>query len=154
MNGYNFTDHFRTLISVAREEAIRRQHELVGTEHLLLGLLIDGGGVGAAVLRNLGADLHQMSARLEQLLPAGNPAWYPGPELSFSSAAKRVLELSMAEARDLRHAYVGSEHLLLGLLREERGIAAEVLRQSAMSTAIVRAETLTLLGAEPAPGPE
>ena len=123
---YNFTDRVRKVLAMAREEAIRLQHDYVGTEHILLGLIREGEGVAAAVLTNLNVDLDQIHERVEESVRKGKATIALG-ELPYTSRAKKVLEFAMAEARDFNHSYVGTEHLLLGLLREEKGIAAQVL---------------------------
>jgi ATP-dependent Clp protease ATP-binding subunit ClpC len=153
MNGYNFTERVRKVLAMAREEAIRLQHEYLGTEHMLLGLIREGEGVAAAVLQNLGVDLDNVTQRIEETVKKGKAAQATGPDLPFTSRAKKVLELAMAEARDLNHSYVGTEHLLLGLIRERTGIAAQVLTDAGATLDAVREETLRLLGTEmPPPG--
>ena len=148
MNGYNFTDRVRKVLQMAREEAARLHHEYVGTEHILLGLIREGEGVAAAVLTNLGVDLEEIQQKIEETVKKGKAAAAAGPELPYTSRAKKVLELAMMEARELNHSYVGTEHLLLGLLREEKGIAAQVLTDAAVSLEQARAETLRLLGSD------
>jgi ATP-dependent Clp protease ATP-binding subunit ClpC len=145
---YNFTDRVRKVLAMAREEAIRLQHDYVGTEHILLGLIREGEGVAAAVLTNLAVDLEQVQERVEESVRRGKATIALG-ELPYTSRAKKVLEFAMAEARELNHSYVGTEHLLLGLLREEKGIAAEVLAQLGVTLDDARRETLKLLGSEP-----
>src|SRR5688572_15073774 len=136
---------------MAREEAIRLQHDYVGTEHILLGLIREGEGVAAAVLMNLNVDLEQIHERIEESVRKGKATIALG-ELPYTSRAKKVLEYAMAEARELNHSYVGTEHLLLGLLREEKGIAAQVLNSLGVSLEEARAETLKLLGSDVQPG--
>src|ERR671916_550877 len=126
MNGYNFTDRVRKVLQMAREEAARLHHEYVGTEHILLGLIREGEGVAAAVLTNLNVDLEDIQQKIEETVKKGKAAAAAGPDLPYTSRAKKVLELAMTEARELNHSYVGTEHLLLGLLREEKGIGAQV----------------------------
>jgi ATP-dependent Clp protease ATP-binding subunit ClpA len=150
MNGYNFTDRVRKILQMAREEAARLNHKYVGTEHILLGLIREGEGVAVAVLTNLNVDLVDVQQRIEEKTKT-KPSAAAGPDLPYTSRAKKVLELSMAEARELRHSYVGSEHLLLGLLREEKGIAAQVLVAAGLTLESARAETLRLLGSEAGP---
>jgi ATP-dependent Clp protease ATP-binding subunit ClpC len=155
MNGYNFTDRVRKVLQMAREEAARLHHEYVGTEHILLGLIREGEGVAAAVLANLSVDLEEIQQKIEDSVKKGKAAAAAGPDLPYTSRAKKVLELAMSEARELNHSYVGTEHLLLGLLREEKGIAAQVLTDVGVNLEQARAETLRLLGSEipqPAPG--
>jgi ATP-dependent Clp protease ATP-binding subunit ClpC len=148
MNGYNFTDRVRKVLQMAREEAARLHHEYVGTEHILLGLIREGEGVAAAVLTNLSVDLDEIQQKIEETVKKGKAPAPEGPDLPYTSRAKKVLELAMSEARELNHSYVGTEHLLLGLLREEKGIAAQVLGDAGISLEQARAETLRLLGSE------
>jgi ATP-dependent Clp protease ATP-binding subunit ClpC len=148
MNGYNFTERVRKVLAMAREEAERLRHEYVGTEHILLGLIREGEGVAAAVLQNLSVDLDEIQQKIEDTVKKGKAAAATGPDLPYTSRAKKVLELAMAEARDLTHNYVGTEHLLLGLLREEKGIAAQVLTDAGINLDAARAETLRLLGTD------
>ena len=148
MNGYNFTERVRKVLAMAREEAARLHHEYVGTEHILLGLIREGEGVAAAVLNNLSVDLEEIQQKIEETVKKGKAAQASGPDLPYTSRAKKVLELAMGEARELNHSYVGTEHLLLGLLREEKGIAAQVLSESGVNLEAARAETLRLLGTE------
>ncbi len=156
MNGYNFTDRVRKVLQMAREEAARLHHEYVGTEHILLGLIREGEGVAAAVMTNLSVDLEEIQQKIEETVKKGKAALAPGSlELPYTSRAKKVLELAMTEARELNHSYVGTEHLLLGLLREEKGIAAQVLTDTGITLEQSRAETLRLLGSDmPSPQPQ
>ncbi len=148
MNGYNFTERVRKVLAMAREEAARLHHEYVGTEHILLGLIREGEGVAAAVMQSLNVDLDEIQQKIEDTVKKGKAAQATGPDLPYTSRAKKVLELAMSEARELNHSYVGTEHLLLGLLREEKGIAAQVLTDSGVNLDAARAETLRLLGTE------
>ena len=135
---------------MAREEAIRLQHDYVGTEHILLGLIREGEGVAAAVLQNLSVDLDQIHERVEESVRKGKATISLG-ELPYTSRAKKVLEFAMAEARDFNHSYVGTEHLLLGLLREEKGIAAQVLNSLGVTLNEAKRETLKVLGSDISP---
>src|SRR5438874_8755890 len=148
MNGYNFTERVRKVLAMAREEAARLHHEYVGTEHILLGLIREGEGVAATVLQNLSVELDDIQQKIEETVKKGKAAQTTGPDLPYTSRAKKVLELAMAEARELNHSYVGTEHLLLGLLREEKGIAAQVLTDTGVNLEAARAETLRLRGNE------
>src|SRR6185437_14428733 len=148
MNGYNFTERVRKVLAMAREEAARLHHEYVGTEHILLGLIREGEGVAATVLQNLSVELDDIQQKIEETVKKGKAGQTTGPDLPYTSRAKKVLELAMAEARDLNHSYVGTEHLLLGLLREEKGIAAQVLTDAGVNLDAARAETLRILGTE------
>src|ERR1700712_754455 len=148
MNGYNFTERVRKVLAMAREEAARLHHESVGTEHILLGLIREGEGVAATVLQNLSVELDEIQQKIEETVKKGKAAQTTGPDLPYTSRAKKVLELAMSEARELSHSYVGTEHLLLGLLREEKGIAAQVLTDAGVNLEAARAETLRILGTE------
>jgi ATP-dependent Clp protease ATP-binding subunit ClpC len=148
MNGYNFTERVRKVLAMAREEAARLHHEYVGTEHILLGLIREGEGVAATVLQNLSVELDEIQQKIEETVKKGKAAQTTGPDLPYTSRAKKVLELAMSEARELNHSYVGTEHLLLGLLREEKGIAAQVLTDAGVNLEAARAETLRILGTE------
>ncbi|HEU4988823.1 MAG TPA: ATP-dependent Clp protease ATP-binding subunit [Gemmatimonadaceae bacterium] len=148
MNGYNFTERVRKVLAMAREEAARLHHEYVGTEHILLGLIREGEGVAATVLQNLNVELDEVQQKIEETVRKGKAVQATGPDLPYTSRAKKVLELAMAEARELNHSYVGTEHLLLGLLREEKGIAAQVLTEAGVSLEAARAETLRILGTD------
>ncbi|HEY6751710.1 MAG TPA: ATP-dependent Clp protease ATP-binding subunit, partial [Rubrobacteraceae bacterium] len=123
-------------------------HEYVGTEHILLGLIREGEGVAATVLQNLNVELEEIQQKIEETVKKGKAAAAAGPDLPYTSRAKKVLELAMTEARELNHSYVGTEHLLLGLLREEKGIAAQVLTDAGVNLEQSRAETLRLLGSD------
>jgi ATP-dependent Clp protease ATP-binding subunit ClpC len=151
MQGYNFTERVRKVLAITREEAGRLRHEYVGTEHMLLGLIREGDGVAATILRNLRVDLDEVRRTVEGLVKNGMADPPLGPDLPYTSRAKKVLELAMGEARELNHSYVGTEHLLLGLLAEEKGIAAQALSALGVTFAAARAETLSLVGS---PGPE
>src|SRR5246500_5716394 len=148
MNGYNFTERVRKVLAMAPEEAARLHHEYVGAEHILLGLIREGEGVAATVLQNLNVELEEIQQKIEETVKKGKAGQTTGPDLPYTSRAKKVLELAMSEARELNHSYVGTEHLLLGLLREEKGIAAQVLTDAGVNLEQARAETLRLLGTE------
>jgi ATP-dependent Clp protease ATP-binding subunit ClpA len=147
-NGYNFTNRVRTVLAKAREEAVRLRHEYVGTEHILLGIIREGEGVSVTVLENLRVDFDAVEQMIEAQVKRGKTTYPTGPDLPYTSRAKKVLELAMAEARGLDHSYVGTEHLLLGLLREEKGLAGEVLLQSGVTYELARAETARILGTD------
>src|ERR687892_781975 len=148
MNGYNFTERVRKVLAMAREEASRLHHEYVGTEHILLGLIREGEGVAATVLQNLNVELEEIQQKIEETVKKGKAGFMANADLPYTSRAKKVLELAMTEARELNHSYVGTEHLLLGLLREEKGIAAQVLTDAGVNLEQSRAETLRLLGSD------
>src|SRR3954466_12391446 len=109
MNGYNFTERVRKVLTMAREEAARLHHEYVGTEHILLGLIREGEGVAATVLQNLNVELEEVERRIEETGNKGKAGQAGGQDLPYSSRAKKVRELAMGEARDLNHSYVGTE---------------------------------------------
>jgi ATP-dependent Clp protease ATP-binding subunit ClpC len=146
VNGFNFTERTRKVLNLAREEAGRLHHEYVGTEHLLLGLIREGEGIAIRVLENLKADSALIRKTIEDTIQTGRSPGTAQPDLPYTSRAKKCLELAMHEARELSHNYVGTEHLLLGLLREEKGIAAQVLVQAGLSIESARAEVRRLLG--------
>ena len=147
MNGYNFTERMRKVLAMAREEAIRLYHEYVGTEHILLGLIREGEGVANTALERMGVDADMLRERIESVVQRGRAATNFNRDLPYTSRAKKVLELSMSEAHELNHSYVGTEHLLLGLLREQKGIAAQVLTEAGATLDRSRAEVLALIGA-------
>src|SRR5687767_4759073 len=127
MNGYNFTERVRKVLAQARVDAGALHHEYVGTEHILLGIARENEGVASAVLSNLGVRSDDIIERVLEIVKPGQPvAKRPdrtaGPELPYTSRAKKVLELAMSEARLISHSYVGTEHLLLGTIAEEKGI--------------------------------
>ncbi|MFM7230944.1 MAG: ATP-dependent Clp protease ATP-binding subunit [bacterium] len=144
-----FTERVRKVIYLAREEAARLQHDYIGTEHLLLGVIREGEGIAATVLSNLGLDLERIRQEVENMVSASGGTMVVG-EIPFTPRAKRVLELAVEEARQLNHNYVGTEHLLLGLIREGEGVAAKVLMELGVDRKKVREETLKLLGGSPA----
>ena len=144
---YNFTERVRKVLAMARQEAIRLQHDYVGTEHILLGLVREGEGVAAHVLGNLDVDVEKLHERVEGAVRKGKATIAQG-ELPYTSPAKKVLEFAMAEARELNHSYVGTEHLLLGLLREKKGIAAQELNALGATIEEAREETLKVLGSD------
>jgi predicted cupin superfamily sugar epimerase len=147
MNGYNFTPDVRTALADAREEALRLRHEYIGTEHLLIGLIRGAEGPASTVLGNLHVDGNRVRERIEAVVKTGTSRTTRA-DLPFTSRAKKSIELAMFEARRMNHSYVGGEHLLLGLLLEGKGIAAQVLGEEGISIEQTRAETLRLLGAE------
>jgi len=143
-----FTERVRKVMYLAREEAARLQHDYIGTEHLLLGVIREGEGIAATVLNNLGLDLDAIRQAVESMVSSTGGTLTIG-EIPFTPRAKRVLELSVDEARQLGHNYVGTEHLLLGLIREGEGVAARVLLELGVDRKKVREETLKLLGGTP-----
>ncbi|RMH30264.1 MAG: ATP-dependent Clp protease ATP-binding subunit [Planctomycetota bacterium] len=141
-----FTDRARKVMALANQEAQRFNHEYIGTEHILLGLVKEGSGVGANVLKNLGVDLRKVRLEVEKLVRSG-PDMVTMGKLPQTPRAKKVFEYAIEEARNLNHNYVGTEHLLLGLLREHDGVAAQVLMNLGLKLEEVREEVLNLLGA-------
>ncbi len=133
-------------MALANQEAQRFNHEYVGTEHILLGLVKEGSGVGANVLKNLDVDLRKVRLEVEKLVKSG-PDMVTMGKLPQTPRAKKVIEYAIEEARNLNHNYVGTEHLLLGLLREQDGVAAQVLMNLGLKLEEVREEVLNLLGA-------
>ena len=140
-----FTDRARHVMQHANMEAERFNHEYIGTEHILLGLVKEGSGVAANVLKNLDIDLRKIRLEVEKIVQSG-PGVVTMGKLPQSPRAKKVIEYAIQESRNLNHNYVGTEHLLLGLLREEEGVAAQVLLNLGLDMAIAREEILNLLG--------
>ncbi|MBU3958793.1 MAG: ATP-dependent Clp protease ATP-binding subunit [Candidatus Omnitrophica bacterium] len=140
-----FTERARKVIILAKEEARRFNHDYIGTEHILLGLVREGEGVAASVLEKLGISLENIRLEIEKLVQPG-PATQIIGDIPFTPRAKKVLELAAEEARSLNHNYIGTEHLLLGLIREGEGIASQVLLNLGLDLNRVRNEVLELLG--------
>src|SRR3972149_5888957 len=138
-----FTERARRVLTLAQEEAQRFNHNYIGTEHLLLGLVREGDGVAAKVLSNLGVGHTKVRSAVEVILGRGD-ARVMG-EIGLTPRAKKVIELAGDEARRLNHHYIGTEHLLLGLVREGEGIAAGVLESLGVNLERVRAETTRIL---------
>ena len=142
-----FTDRARKVMQYAKQEAQKFNHEYIGTEHVLLGLVREGSGVAANVLQNMDIELKKLRLEVEKMVASG-PELVAIGQLPFTPRAKKVIEFAFEEAKNLNHNYIGTEHLLLGLLREEEGIAARVLENSGVKLDEVREEVLSLLGAE------
>jgi ATP-dependent Clp protease ATP-binding subunit ClpC len=143
-----FTERARKVMSLARQEAQRLNSEFIGTEHILLGIIQEGGGVAAKVLKNLNVDLKRIRQEIEKLItPSTSPTVTLG-QLPFSPRAKRVIELAGEAASQLGHDVIGTEHLLLGLLKENEGIAAQVLTNLGLKLDEVRDMVLEVLGAD------
>jgi len=138
-----FTERARKVLTLAQEEAQRFNHNYIGTEHILLGLVQEGEGVAAKVLSNLGVALDNVRSAVEFIIGRGERA--VSGEIGLTPRAKRVIELAVDEARRLNHNYIGTEHLLLGLLREGEGVAASVLESLGVNLDKVRAETVRIL---------
>ena len=155
MNGYNFSDKVRRVLAGARGEAIDLYHPYVGTEHILLSIVKEGDGVATAVIENLGGRRDEIVSRVLRSVEPGKSSARPGPDLPYTSRAKKALELSMSEAQFMSNNYVNTEHLLLGLIAEERGIGAQVLMSVGLTLDRARHETVRLLnGPESRPRPE
>ncbi len=140
-----FTDRARKVMQYAHQEAVRFNHEYIGTEHILLGLTKEGSGVAASVLSKMGVDLRKIRAEVENLVSSG-PDLVTMGRLPQTPRAKKALEYAMEEAQLLKHTYVGTEHLLLGLLRQHDGVAAQVLMNLGLKLEDVREEVLSMLG--------
>ncbi|MCK4518630.1 MAG: ATP-dependent Clp protease ATP-binding subunit [Candidatus Omnitrophica bacterium] len=140
-----FTERARRVIVLAKEEARKFNHDYIGTEHILLGLIKEGRGVAAAVLKNLGMSPDKINFEVEKLVKAG-PSTKINGDIPFTARAKKVIELAMDEARSLGHNYIGTEHLLLGLIAEGEGIASQVLINLGLDLNRVRREVMNLLG--------
>ncbi len=140
-----FTERARKVIILAKEEARRFNHDYIGTEHILLGLIREGEGVAAAVLQKMGLSLENIRLEIEKLVQPGPTTQIIG-DIPFTPRAKKALELAAEEARSLGHNYIGTEHILLGLIREGEGIASQVLLNLGMDLNTVRNEVMELLG--------
>ncbi|GAA0842008.1 hypothetical protein GCM10009525_56150 [Streptosporangium amethystogenes subsp. fukuiense] len=139
-----FTDRARRVVVLAQEEARRLGHDHIGTEHILLGLVLERDGVAGRALRALDIDGEQVRNDVEEIIGRGDET--PGSHIPFTPHAKKVLELSLREALGLHHTYIGTEHILLGLIRESEGVAARVLAGRGARLDAVRAQVITLLG--------
>ena len=139
-----FTEKAIKVIMLAQEEARRLGHNFVGTEQILLGLIGEGTGVAAKVLKSMGVNLKDARVEVEKII--GRGSGFVAVEIPFTPRAKRVLELSLEEARQLGHNYIGTEHLLLGLIREGEGVAARVLENLGVDLAKVRTQVIRMLG--------
>ncbi|MHB2016822.1 MAG: ATP-dependent Clp protease ATP-binding subunit [Candidatus Xenobia bacterium] len=146
-----FTERARRSIVLAQEEAQRLGNNYIGTEHLLLGIISEGESVAAKVLENLGVSLHKVRSEVESIVGKGGQATQQ--EMVFTPRAKRVIELAFEEARALAHNYIGTEHLLLGLVREGEGVAARVLSNLGVDPSKIRGEITKLLGVETSVAP-
>jgi ATP-dependent Clp protease ATP-binding subunit ClpA len=139
-----FTDRARKIMALANRQAIQFHHEYIGTEHILLGLVEEGCGVGANALKGLGIDLLSVRRAVEKLIKAG-PEMVTMGKLPQTPRVKKVIELAIIEARNLNHNYLGSEHLLLGLIREPNGVGGTVLRNMGLELMQVRNEIRLLV---------
>ncbi len=141
-----FTERAQQVLVLAQEEAKRLNHNFIGTEHLLLGLVREGSGIAARALQNMAVDLNRVRLEVENIAPKGNRLVQQG--ISYTPRAKRVVELAIEESQNLGHNYVGTEHLMLGLVREAEGIAAQVLSNLGIDLKRARKEVIQLLGGE------
>ena len=141
-----FTERAQQVLVLAQEEAKRLSHNFIGTEHLLLGLVREGSGIAARALQNMNVDLNRVRSEVERITPRGDKILFQG--ITYTPRAKRVVELSIEESQNLGHNYVGTEHILLGLLREGEGIAAQVLTNMEIDLKRARKEVIQLLGGE------
>jgi len=147
-----FTDRARRVVVLAQDEARRLDHNYVGTEHILLGLIREGEGVAAKALESLGISLDAVRQQVEEIIGQGQQA--PSGHIPFTPRAKKVLELSLRESQLLGHNYIGTEHILLGLIREGDGVAPQVLVKLGADLNRVRQQVIQLLQAYPAEEPE
>jgi ATP-dependent Clp protease ATP-binding subunit ClpA len=147
-----FTDRARRVVVLAQEEARLLNHDYIGTEHILLGLIHEGDGVAATTLESLGIKLDSVRSQIEEIVGHGKSP--PTGHIPFTPRAKRVLELSLRESLELGHRYIGTEHILLGLIREGDGVAAQVLHKLGADLDRVREQVLALMGGAEASPPE
>ena len=143
-----FTDRARKVMQLANQEAIRFNHENIGTEHILLGLVKVGSGVAAEVLKNLGVDLRRIRLEVEKIVQSG-PDMVTIGKLPWDPRTKNAIVYSIEEARHLNHNYIGTEHLLVGLLYEQEGVAAQVLINLGLKLEDVREEVMKLAEDQP-----
>lgn len=141
-----FTDRLRKVMQLANQEAQRLNHEYIGTEHILLGLAKEGSGVGCNALKNLGINLQDLASGVDKLISPG-PFMVRMGKLPQTPRAKQAIEYAMEASFTMKHNYVGTEHILLGLLREQDGVAAQVLTTLGLTHESVRDEILKLLAA-------
>ena len=139
-----FTDRARRVVVLAQEEARMLNHNYIGTEHILLGLIHEGEGVAAKALESLGISLDAVRQQVEEIIGQGQQA--PSGHIPFTPRAKKVLELSLREALQLGHNYIGTEHILLGLIREGEGVAARALESLGISQEAVRRQVQEMIG--------
>ncbi len=139
-----FTDRARRVVVLAQEEARTLNHDYIGTEHLLLGLLHEDDSIAGMVLQDCGADLGELREAIEEIIGQGSSP--PGGHIPFTPRAKKVLELSLREALQLGHHYIGTEHVLLGLIHEGQGVAAQVLVERGLDLNRLRQRVVLKLG--------
>jgi len=138
-----FTDRARRVAVLAQEHARMRNHNYIGTEHVLLGLIHEGEGVAARALKALGISLEDVRSRVDEIIGRGEVS--PSGHIPFTPRAKKVFELSLREALQLGHSYIGTEHLLLGLIREKDGVGSRVLVDAGLDSARVRQQVIKIL---------
>src|SRR6185503_15986399 len=143
-----FNDRAKRVLALAQDEAIRFNHNYIGTEHLLLGLVREGEGVAARVLDSLGVELSKARSSVEFIIGRGDSTTAPS-EITLSPRTKRVIELAIDEARKLGHSHVGTEHLLLGIVREGGSIGAGVLQDFGLALEKVREQVIATIGQHP-----
>ena len=150
-NWERFTQRARKVLSLAQEEAERLNHNYIGSEHILVGLLLEDGGVAGRVLRELGLETARVQAMVERLAGVGSRT--PFSKVELSPSTKRILELGIDEARRMGQHYISTEHLLLALVRQNEGLAIDVLRRFGVSAEQIRRETRRMLRDSPTPSP-
>ena len=154
MNGFNFTERVRKVLEMARREAIGHGNEYVGPEHMLLALIREGEGVGATVLQTLDTNLDALAEKVETAMrgtvaaSSVHPDALKATDLPYTSRAKKALELTMTTSHEMGTSWVGTEHLLIGLMREGASMAAQALISSGLTAERVQAETVRLLGTD------
>lgn len=146
-----FTDHSRKLMQLANQEAQKLNHEYIGTEHILLGLISEGSGTAVKVLKNLDVDLERLRHYVRGVIMAGPEPVADSVTLPQTPRGKKVIEYAVEECRNLKHNYVGTEHILMGLLRDEETVAYQVLMNHGLNLGQVRKETVRLLAGRPKP---
>ncbi|MGH2768871.1 MAG: Clp protease N-terminal domain-containing protein, partial [Actinomycetota bacterium] len=144
-----FTDRARRVVVLAQEEARHLNHNYIGTEHILLGLISEGEGVGAQALRALGFSLEAVRSQVGDIIGTGSSS--PQGHIPFTPRAKKVLEISLREMHQLGHNHIGTEHILLGIIREGEGVAAQVLERMGAELERVRQQVIQLLSGHVSP---
>jgi ATP-dependent Clp protease ATP-binding subunit ClpC len=151
MNGM-FTDRVKKVMQIAREESIRLGNDYVGTEHLLLGLIKEGDGVAVAVMRSMGVDLDDLASTIEKTITSSGGMMTIGQMLPFTPRAKKVLEIAANEARSMSHKYIGTEHLLLALMKDTEAAAANAMAAAGLDYERVKEEINRILRGGESPG--
>ena len=140
-----FNDRAKRVLALAQDEAIRFNHNYIGTEHLLLGLVREGEGVAARVLDSLGVELSKVRTAVEFIIGRGDSTTSPS-EITLSPRTKKLIELAVDESRKLGHSHVGTEHLLLGLIRDDGSMACEILKAQGVTLEKIRHQVIATLG--------